>query len=489
MADADDGGLRVGPYVPESGVEPTDGSTENAVTEIIPAVPGESSSADAKVRGTARRSAAALPALGRKDGPSKVPRSSRSTLDRRERQHKAGSGGTTDQDAGRKAGAEREPRPEPVNPFASRPPRPRTPLDDALDVPEARVAIDDTAEIGDTAEIDMALGPGDGATRIRSGLVWTEESSDEGASDEGRRGLKAPDPARAERAQGGRERAQRGAERAQRGRERAPTSTDSDTWDREPTGDLAIETYHGRRRAPRRATRLALVGALAVLVVGALFGIPYVLRSSPTPPGPDAADPGTRPALPLALPTTTPDEGEISSTAGPGASTTPARTAGRTPTPTSGIAQVEDPTIQPTTPPPTTLPAFQPLTVEAEAGANSVISPAERSSYSGSSGGRIVGFLGVTQDRPGQGRLVISGVSVPNTDTYTVTFHYIANSNRTAHIIVNGSLADTVAVSARTNCCGTASLNVTLQQGTNTIEFTNPSARCPAIDRIVITRP
>jgi hypothetical protein len=70
-----------------------------------------------------------------------------------------------------------------------------------------------------------------------------------------------------------------------------------------------------------------------------------------------------------------------------------------------------------------------------------------------------------------------------------VTFHYVSNSNRTAYITVNGNLAGTVAVSTRNSCCGTGSLNVTLQQGTNTIEFGNPSARCPAIDRIVITRP
>jgi hypothetical protein len=127
------------------------------------------------------------------------------------------------------------------------------------------------------------------------------------------------------------------------------------------------------------------------------------------------------------------------------------------------------------------------LTIEGEAG--SVVAPAERSSYQGSSGGQIVGFLGVTQGRSGQGRLVLSGVSVPTAGTYTVTFHYIANSNRTAHVIVNGAAAGTAAVSARSECCGTGSLNVTLQAGTNTIEFTNPTARCPAIDRVVITRP
>jgi hypothetical protein len=271
--------------------------------------------------------------------------------------------------------------------------------------------------------------------------------------------------------------------------QRAPTSTDeSDRWDKEPTGDLANDTYQGRRRAPRRALRVALVGSIAVLLVGAMFGLPYLLRSSPPGPPGDLADPGTQPAVVVPVPTSTGDEGEISSTAGPAASATPTRTAVRTPTPTSGLAPAEAPTTEPTTAPPTTA-VFQPLTIEAETGGNSVVSPAERASFDGTSGGQMVGFLGITQGRSGQGRLVVPGITVPTTGAYTVTFQYVASSNRTAHIFVNGNLAGTVAVSARSNCCGTGSLNVTLQQGANTIEFTNPDARCPAIDRIVITRP
>jgi hypothetical protein len=36
-------------------------------------------------------------------------------------------------------------------------------------------------------------------------------------------------------------------------------------------------------------------------------------------------------------------------------------------------------------------------------------------------------------------------------------------------------------------CCADRTLEVSLHAGTNTILFSNPSARCPAIDRIVIT--
>jgi hypothetical protein len=270
--------------------------------------------------------------------------------------------------------------------------------------------------------------------------------------------------------------------------ERAPLPTDDqDTWDEKPSGAaLGNDAYQGRRRARRRAVRPLVVAGIVVLLVGALVVVPLMLRSTPTGGTPAAVDPATQQAVVVPpLPTPTGDDGEISSTAGPGASATPTRPAARTTTRPVGVAPVDPPVTNAAEP--TTAPPFQTLTVEAESG--SVVAPAERSSYAGTSGGQIVGFLGITQGRSGQGRLVLSGVNVPTTGTYTVTFHFITNTNRTAHIIVNGNEAGRVAVSARTTCCGTGSLNVTLQAGPNTIEFTNPTARCPAIDRVVITRP
>jgi Carbohydrate binding module (family 35) len=495
MAGADDGGLRVGPYVPEAGVEPTDGSTENAVTEIIPAVgDGPSDPEEApKVRAVARRSAVALPALGRADSATKVPRSSRSTLDRRERQRereRAAAAATDTAPASIPAapGGERPPRPRPVNPFAGRPPQPRrSPEQTRPDGDDGWPADEPWPEVppapppppvpsrllkaDDTAELEMALEP------AASGL--TSEATKE-RSEEGRGGLGAPGPARAERAP-------IGTERAPIGTERAPVGADGDTWDEEPSGTLGNDAYQGRRRARHRAVRPLVVAGIVVLLVGALVVVPLILRSGPTGGTPTAADPGTQPAVvvPLPSPTPTGDESGISSTAGPGASTTPSRTAVRTSTRPAPVLPV-NPTIEATTEPSTTVPPFQTLTIEAESG--NVVQPAERSSYAGTSGGQIVGFLGVTEGRSGRGRLIL-GVSVPTAGTYTVTFHYIGNNNRTAHIIVNGNQAGTVPVPARTNCCGTGSLNVTLQAGTNTIEFTNPTARCPAIDRVVITRP
>jgi hypothetical protein len=273
----------------------------------------------------------------------------------------------------------------------------------------------------------------------------------------------------------------------ERGRLPIPGDEDAwadDTWDEEPSGALGNDTYQGRRRARRRSVRPLVVAGVVAVLVAALVVVPLLLRSTSTG-GTPVADPATRPAVALVIPTPTVDDGEISSTAGPDASPTPTRPA-RTTTRPAPVAPVDPTSAPPTSAPPTTEPPFEPLTIEGESG--TVAAPAERSSVPGSSGGQLVGFLGITQGRSGQGRLTLS-VSVPTAGTYTVTFTYIASSPRTAHVIVNGGQAVTVGVPERDNCCGTASLNVTLQAGANTIQFTNPTARCPAIDRVVISRP
>jgi len=84
--DGENSGLRVGPYVSESGSEATDGSAENAVTQLLPMVnPGPPSEEPPVVRAIARRAAAALPALGREDGSVEVSKSARAAIDRRNR--------------------------------------------------------------------------------------------------------------------------------------------------------------------------------------------------------------------------------------------------------------------------------------------------------------------------------------------------------------------------------------------------------------------
>src|SRR5688572_9280952 len=69
--------------VPEAGPSAPAPSVSGAVTQSLPTL---SSEPDApKVRAVARRTASALPALGREDGTAEVPKSARITVDRRRR--------------------------------------------------------------------------------------------------------------------------------------------------------------------------------------------------------------------------------------------------------------------------------------------------------------------------------------------------------------------------------------------------------------------
>jgi DNA-binding MurR/RpiR family transcriptional regulator len=70
-----------------------------------------------------------------------------------------------------------------------------------------------------------------------------------------------------------------------------------------------------------------------------------------------------------------------------------------------------------------------------------------------------------------------------------MAYYVIAGKDKlTMYISVNGESAAvlTVANTANGNTIGTASITANLHAGNNTIEFSNPSAIAPDIDRIVV---
>jgi hypothetical protein len=261
-----------------------------------------------------------------------------------------------------------------------------------------------------------------------------------------------------------------------------PPVLEADSWLVEPTEDAANESYHGRRRARSRGTRL-LVGALVLAAVGGAIGIPWMLRS-PGAPEAGLGDPTARPAMVLPVPTFT-AQGELSATSAPGSTPTP--TARRTTAP-----RTSNPLVPPVTsaaPPTPTVPPFEPLSLEAEASGNTLSGSADAENFANTSGGRLVRYLGKAFSNQAAGSVRFNNVTVPTAGTYSLTFFYVSPGNWTAHISVNGNPVTTVNTSNRSNCCGSATVEITLAAGTNTITFGNPNSgqRCPAIDRIVIS--
>jgi hypothetical protein len=264
----------------------------------------------------------------------------------------------------------------------------------------------------------------------------------------------------------------------------------ADTWDFVPDEDVTNEAYHGRRRAYRPAVRTWLVVALVLTGLGAAVAIPFALNSG-TPWGPAGAQPGAglvgQPSgtydegLPLPVPTISRTKvvrtpGPVRTTVSPSASVRTAPLVGPSPPP----KDTATPTLSPMAP-------FAPLNIEAEAPINTVGGSAARTTYAGTSGGELVGYLGKIDSRPA-GTLQFNDVVVPTSGTYALTFWYVANNDRTAIIWVNGGDPTPIGTVKHGLCCDSRTLEITLRAGANTILFTNPTERCPAIDRIMISQ-
>jgi alpha-glucosidase len=121
--------------------------------------------------------------------------------------------------------------------------------------------------------------------------------------------------------------------------------------------------------------------------------------------------------------------------------------------------------------------------VEAEAGGNTLTSPASAASCSDCSGGQKVGGIG------GSGTLRFNSVPAVSAGSKTVTIRYTAAVARTAYISVNGGTAIAVSFPATggANVPGVKTIALSLNAGTNTITFLNSGGVAPDIDRIDVT--
>jgi hypothetical protein len=136
-----------------------------------------------------------------------------------------------------------------------------------------------------------------------------------------------------------------------------------------------------------------------------------------------------------------------------------------------------------------TTPRFGPVTIEAESPGNRVDGSAKVDSYRGASGGRIVRAIGSYGKVEGPGILRFA-VVVPAAGTYALTFFYVHVSGeplRTATITVDDAPGFAVTVAGSAICCASASVDVHLRRGANSVAFANRDGHAPSIDRITIS--
>ena len=152
------------------------------------------------------------------------------------------------------------------------------------------------------------------------------------------------------------------------------------------------------------------------------------------------------------------------------------------PAPTPAPAPAPTPAPTPTTP----------QSYEAEASQNTLTGDATviGCGVGVCSGGYRVGYIGFNTSNQEIGTLQFNNVNEGISGNYTLNIYYLVagSDTLTGDISTNGESAITVNYASTTNgdTIGTASITVSLNAGNNTIEFSNPSAFAPDIDRIVV---
>jgi hypothetical protein len=131
---------------------------------------------------------------------------------------------------------------------------------------------------------------------------------------------------------------------------------------------------------------------------------------------------------------------------------------------------------------PVGLPAFAPLTFEAEAGPPSVKHRGGNvETLAGASGGKVVRF---GED---SGALDIRGITLSSAGTYRITIYYASGASGSAVVSVSNGAPLTVHFAAGSGCCAAAAVDVALPSGQHTITISDVTDGV-AIDKVVITR-
>lgn len=227
---------------------------------------------------------------------------------------------------------------------------------------------------------------------------------------------------------------------------------EADVWTFDPDIKLPNDAYRGvRRAAGRRSYRRVglVVGAVVAAVATLVFALKPGAGTTDRAPGSDSSA-----LLPSDVGAGEPSSSQLSATAGP--------------TPVSAS--------------PVSIPAFAPLTFEAEAGPPTVKRHgADVETLAGASGGKVARFAG------GSGEIEIRGVGFPTAGTYRVTIYYASATAGTAVVTVQSAAPLTVSFAGGSGCCAAAAVDVALPSGQRTITVSQITSGV-AIDKVVITR-
>ena len=121
---------------------------------------------------------------------------------------------------------------------------------------------------------------------------------------------------------------------------------------------------------------------------------------------------------------------------------------------------------------------------EAEAAGNTFNGSTVANACSGCSGGTKVRFIGNNANN----WVTVNGVTTTSAGTHPLTIHGVVSGTRTFFVSVNGGTATQVSMTGTSWATPvTASINVSLNAGSNSIKFFNDGANAPDLDRIVVS--
>jgi hypothetical protein len=234
---------------------------------------------------------------------------------------------------------------------------------------------------------------------------------------------------------------------------RGALQPEADVWTFDPDIKLPNDAYRGVRRASG-ARPYRRVG----LVVGVLLAAAVALVIA-FKPGADTTNPGAGGDSPTLVPSDHATDAPAS----------PQLSAGTTTGAAVAASSVG-------------IPAFAPLTFEAEAGPPSVKRRgADIETMAGASGGTVARFAG------GSGELEIRGVAFTGAGTYRITIYYASAAAGTAVVTVQNAAPLTVSFASGSGCCAAGAVDVALPSGQRTVVISDITNGV-AIDRVVITR-
>jgi hypothetical protein len=236
---------------------------------------------------------------------------------------------------------------------------------------------------------------------------------------------------------------------------RGERQPDADLWTFDPNIKLPNDAYRGVRRAsaarPHRKVGLAVGAVVLAAAAVALF---IVIK-----PFADTGDRAGRPGSPILAP----------SDLGAGQPTSPQPSPGTT----TGV---------PVSASPISLPAFAPLTFEAEAGPPTVKRRGgDVETMAGASGGTVVRFLG------GSGDLEIRSVAFTDAGTYRISIYYASRAAGSAVVSLPDAAPLTVRFVGGSGCCAVGAVDVALPAGPRALTISEITSGV-AIDKVVITR-